>query len=235
LRRVRATLALAGDAPGPELAVIDAAIREVNVSLSGLRDAQALVEVLERLARHADGPESLVLLESARRAAIARRMQVLRSQLRADPELRDRRDRLATLGQRVSALDWPSLAAPRVACELERSSRRAAKAGRNAMKGGNDARWHRWRRRVRRLGQQVRAMGSATLSPDPHAKKLAGLLGKAQDLTLLAGLCGDDSPFAPGDRRALARLARQQGRRARKDIQAYVSRHCGRILAVEHG
>lgn len=233
LRRVRATLALAGDALGPDLAVIDVAIRAVNVSLSALRDAQALVEVIERLARHADGADSPALLESARRVAIARRMQVLRGELRADPGLSDRRDRLATLARRIDALDWSRLATTRIARERARAVRRAAKAGQRAIKGDSDERWHRWRRRVRRLGQQGRALGSTMLSPDPRAKKLAGLLGRAQDLTLLARRCGHDSPFSHGDRRALARLARREGRRARKQIQAYARRHGEAMLAVE--
>lgn len=232
LRRVRATLALAGDALGPDLAAIDAEVRQVNVSLSQLRDAQALVEVLERLAKHAHGAEAMALLVSARRAAILRRMRLVRAHLRGDPGLQGRRDQLAALGPRMGMLNWASLTATQVECALDRSTRRAAKAGRSAVKGGSDERWHRWRRRVRRLGQQIRAAGSATLSTDPHTKKLAGLLGHAQDLTLLAKHCGEDSPFAPADRRALDRFARRQGKRARKDIQAHVARHGGRPLAM---
>lgn len=232
LRRVRATLALAGDALGVDLTAVDAEIRRINVSLSELRDAQALVEVLDRLRKHADGPESRALLGSARRAAIARRVQVLRTHLRTDPELCGRRDQLAALGQRLGALDWPSLTASQVECALVRSTRRAARAGRRAVSGGSDERWHRWRRRVRRLGQQVHALGTAKLSTDPHSKKLAGLLGDAQDLTLLAAHCGDDSPFAPDDLRALAKFARKQGKRARAKILGHAGRHGGRMLAM---
>ena len=190
------------------------------------------MEVLERLARHEEGAKTLALLASARRAAVARRVTVLRGHLRTDPELRGRSERLVALGQRIDALDWASLTARQVEDGLEYSTQRAAKAGRSAIKGGGDERWHRWRRRVRRLGQQLHALGSASQPIDRHSKKLARLLGNAQDLTLLAMHCGRDSPFAADDRRALARFARKQGKRARNDIHAHVTRHGRRMLAT---
>ncbi|MBT2748085.1 CHAD domain-containing protein, partial [Lysobacter sp. ISL-42] len=69
LRRARATLALGGAALGPGAALIDRELRRLNLDLSGLRDAHALVETFDRLLRsHTEADIRPLLLRARRRA-----------------------------------------------------------------------------------------------------------------------------------------------------------------------
>ncbi|MEH6418627.1 CHAD domain-containing protein, partial [Pseudomonas sp. CGJS7] len=69
LRRTRAALALGGDALGPGAALVDRELRGLNLNLSNLRDAHALVETLDRLLRsHAEAEVRALLLRARRRA-----------------------------------------------------------------------------------------------------------------------------------------------------------------------
>lgn len=114
LRRARATLALGRAALGPGAALVDREIRSVNHGLSALRDAQALVETLQRLIAKQPDAEVLRMLRRASRVAVARRAADARAALADEPALVARQDLLAALRGAMLALPWQRLALPQL-------------------------------------------------------------------------------------------------------------------------
>lgn len=229
LRRARATLALGNAALGPGMRLVDRELRRLNRGLSALRDAHALVEILDRLAARSPDPEALRLLRRARRVAASARAEHARRVLAGDPELGGRRALLAVLRAGAAALDWPRLRAEGLQQAVVASRARMDRAGARARAEGGDEAWHRWRRRARRLSQQRRALKTVGLkvrAPDLD-RRIAERLGVAQDLALLLDHCGRDSPFAPDDRKALRRYGRDQQARARRRIEAALMESAG--------
>lgn len=159
LRRVRATLALGGDALGPGAALVSREVRKVNRGLSTLRDAQALVETLDRLIALQLPLDILQSLRRARRVTAERRAVGARAALAEDPQLIARRDLLTALRGAMLALPWERVALPHVQTALAYSFDRIVRAQARAKDGNDDEDWHRWRRRARRLSQQHRALG----------------------------------------------------------------------------
>lgn len=221
LRRARATLALGGEGGlGPGAALIDRELRRLNRDLSGLRDAHALVETLDRLLRaHADS-DLRALLSRARRHAAAARAAAARQARLDDPDLATRRSLLRVLRAGLRALPWEGLRPEdwRVAVAAGLSG--VAEAGVRARDSGDDEDWHRWRRRARRLSQQQRALKTAKLGRDAPRfdKHQIERLGEAQDLHLLLERCGKRSVFGKDDRAALKRFARGELERSRERI-----------------
>ena len=221
LRRVRAVLALCGSGPGPGAELLDRELRRANRRLSRLRDAQALVEVLDRLIRKAESSDSSELLRRARRAAARVRAEQARLERDLDPGFHDTRALLGTLQAALPALQWTSVTEAQVAASLQSSTTRLARASARARSTGRDRDWHRWRRRARRLSQQRRALGDVAAQSaviQRGDKAVAEWLGDAQDFALLHDHCGRRSVFTGADRRTLRALAEHGRRRLRERV-----------------
>lgn len=218
LRRARAALALGRKGLGREGRRLDEDLGRLCRGLSPLRDAQALIEGLQRLpAGEPDPlasalPEMLVLARTRRDDCLART-------LARDPDLKHRRARLQAMAARLEALAWDDVKPRAVSKSVARSEERLAKARRRATRDpGDDARWHAMRRRLRRLRQQDHLL--AALEPDlrPAASvsaEEAAVLGEAQDDALLLRHCGSHSPFPPPLRSLLRAEARARLGRVR--------------------
>lgn len=217
LRRARAALALGGKSLGPARRGLDEQLGRLCRGLSPLRDAQALLEGLDRLAP--DDAPAPDWLQEARRLAHARRDAVLAAALARDPGFARRRARLGRLAERLAALPWAGVDARRVERCLVKSGRRLDKARRRALRSpADDEAWHRLRRRLRRLRQQAGLVEALPGVPSPTAEvplALATALGEAQDDALLLRHCGPRSPFPPPLRARLRRLGRERLQRAR--------------------
>lgn len=230
LRRVRSTLALAIAALGRSGELVDAELRRITRSMSDLRDGQALVEAIDRLAateRAADqaGPDPgrrADLLRRARNAAIRRRAELGRHAHAACDRTADDATVMRMLFAGLKSLPWSAVREVDVLHALAGSERRVASAGRRAIDSdGDDEDWHRWRRRARRLSQQHRALDKSPLAArvaGDAGKKLAVRLGEVQDFSLLADHCGGHSPFAEDDRRLLRELAEHEVDRLRAKL-----------------
>jgi CHAD domain-containing protein len=221
LRRTRATLALGADVLGAGAAPLDRRLRRVNRSLSDLRDAQALVETLDRLVKKHRSPGTHRLLQRARRAAANQRARMARVTSQKDGDFAARRAALAQIANDLAVLPWPAIDENMVRAALGNSRARADAAGVVALASEHSDDWHRWRRRMRRLSQQIRALrGRPTLKLGSEAreKALAVLLGEAQDYGLLREHCDRRSPFSVFDRRALIALADKGTQRKRARV-----------------
>lgn len=218
LRRVRAVLALGRSALGDPGRRLDDEIGRLCRGLSPLRDAQALIEGLERLdageaGRRAGGPEAIGLARQRRDAQ-------LQSALARDPDFRRRRGRLMDFARRLGRLDWDAVDAQGVSAAVQRSERRLERASRRVRRApGDEELWHVMRRRFRRLRQQdnVLAQAQPDLRPArPVSADDAAVLGEAQDDALILRCCGRHSPFPPELRASLRRLARARLGQARR-------------------
>ncbi|MBW8367061.1 MAG: CHAD domain-containing protein [Arenimonas sp.] len=218
LRRTRAALALGRKALGREGRRLDEDLGRLCRGLSPLRDAQALIEGLQRLPASGPSPLASALPEMVALAR-ARRDACLARSLARDPELQRRRDRLQAMTARLAALDWDDVKRGAVAKAVARSEKRLAKARRRASRHpGDDARWHAMRRRLRRVRQQDHLL--AAIEPDLRpvgnvTAEEAAVLGEAQDDALLLRHCGSHSPFPPPLRKLLRAEARTRLGRVR--------------------
>ena len=221
LRRTRAVLALGAPVLGPGADLLDREIRRVNRGLSQMRDAQALVETLDRVSARNKAPEVAPVLRRARRTAAQARAESARRELADDPGLAHKRMLLGTLRAALPALPWDSLTETRVRDALDAGLARVDAADAQARATGRDTDWHRWRRRVRRLSQQHRALGDRIDLgvAKKRVKSLAIELGEAQDYALLRDHCGRRSIFSELDRRVLRALADEGTRRMRARIE----------------
>jgi len=217
IRRARATLALGAHVFGSRARRLDDELGRICRSLSGLRDAEALVEELRRL--ESSAPANVhAILPSAQIAARQRRDEILEHVLSRDPGFASRRRRLLAAEVRLARLDWHAVGDIDVAEAVKRSERRAGKAKRRAHRHVDDEpTWHVYRRRLRRLRQQDTLLGA--LRPE-LCPSLGGLddhtvLGESQDDALLLKRCGRGSPFPPGQRALLRKIARQRLQHAR--------------------
>ncbi len=222
LRRARAILALAG-VHGRARALIDDGLRAVCDSLSALRDAQALVETLDRMLADPGQTASRPLLRRARRVAAQARAEALKTALADDPGLTDRRGLLAVLAAGATVLDWSACQEDHIVAALAVGADQVERAAWRAQARGEDLDWHRWRRRVRRLKQQHTVLAALGHHVEGEAfagpvERLADTLGQAQDFALLAEHCGKRSAFPKVDRKALRAVAEHGLARARRVI-----------------
>lgn len=217
IRRARATLALGAHVFGSRAKRLDDELGRICRGLSGLRDAEALVEELRRVAGSAPATVHAIL-PSAEAAARQRRDELLERALTRDPGFASRRRRLLAAEARLARLDWHAVGDVDVAEAVKRSERRAGKAKRRAHRHVDDEyAWHVYRRRLRRLRQQDTLLRE--LRPE-LCPSLDGLddhtaLGESQDDALLLKRCGRGSPFSPSQRALLRMVARQRLQRAR--------------------
>ncbi|WP_348060554.1 CHAD domain-containing protein [Dokdonella sp.] len=209
LRRTRATIELGGCALGSGASLIDRELRRANRSLSKLRDAHATLHALDQLvSRNAGDEHALQALRRIRTTAARVRAACLRSVLAGDPRLQDRLGVLAILRAALPALAWAAVDPALVEAAIGRTRLAADDAGAKACQSGRDDDWHAWRRRARRLSQQQRARGDVIAkSAGKREKRLAILLGEAQDYAMLRERAGRKSPFARDDRDLLRSLA----------------------------
>lgn len=159
LRRCRAALALAGEAFGERGRRLDLSLRRLLRSLSRERDAQAVVERLDELV--ADGRIEPNLATYLRAALVARRDRILARRLARDPGLVALRTRLRAITRAVAKLPWASLSEDELRRALLRQRERTLRAAKRAQGGGEED-VHRYRRRLRRLRQQLNLLKTVT-------------------------------------------------------------------------
>ncbi len=218
IRRARATLALGARIFGPRAQALDDELGRLCRGLSHLRDAQALIEVLQRL--DAQAPDRIrAILPAAERLARERRNNILERALARDPAFQARCLRLQAAQQRMARLDWRAVDEADVAHAIKRSQRRADKAAKQIKKHpDNDDAWHVYRRRLRRLRQQDSLLTDllpALRLSKKRARDLTDILGESQDDALLLRHCDRRSPFPSDQRKQLRAIARERLQRTR--------------------
>lgn len=210
LRRTRAVLAMGAKPWQRSIAAVDLELRRICRGLSWVRDAQALVESLGRL--HGNPRITADIQRRSLVAATRRRDDVLTLALQRDVDFGRRRRRIAKVDARLAALDWSAVDTETVRAALRRSERRLRRSRDKAMaKPGDNARWHTFRRRLRRWRQQITVLDviapETTRGLDSRDEQ-ADLLGELQDDSLLLARCAGRSPFPDDCRRVLRQASR---------------------------
>lgn len=226
IRRTRAMLALGGAALGSGGKLIDRELRRMNRRLSPLRDAHALVQVLDRLGTKARNDQARALLAHAHHVAVRRRAALAR-EAAFKRVLREQCGVLAVLRAGLQGLPWETVTAPGITGAIEGTLRKADAMRARALAHDRAEDWHRWRRRMRRLSQQHRAAVAAGLMvpQSEFDKHLTEQLGVLQDLSLLIAHCQGESPFSNATRVALRAFAERALTRQRKRIRSVVPRN----------
>jgi CHAD domain-containing protein len=219
IRRARATLALGARVFGQRADALDDELGRLCRGLSHLRDAQALIEVLQRL--DAQAPDRIrAILPAAERLARQRRDDILERALARDPAFMARRMRLQAAQHRLARLDWRAVDEADLSSAIKRSQRRADKAAKQVKRHrDDDDAWHIYRRRLRRLRQQdslLTALLPAVRLSKKRSHALADVLGESQDDALLLRHCDSRSPFPSDQRKQLRAIARERLRRTRR-------------------
>jgi CHAD domain-containing protein len=215
IRRTRAVLALAAAALGKPGRRLDRRLRDLARTLSDLRDAQALEDVLLHLGELRALPAGEVerLLVPVRE----RKRRALAAALAADPGLATRRATLAESSATVLRLDWRELAPADLRRAHDASVADLHAALDAALASPDPEAWHRFRRRLRRLRQQESALAECCrglIPSTPGLPELADGMGLAQDYALLLAHLDEAGPFAARDRAALKRRLLPRYRRA---------------------
>jgi CHAD domain-containing protein len=215
IRRARAVIALADRVLGKPGRRLARRLRDLARTLSALRDAQALEEVLLHLGEARALPRSDVerLLVPVRE----RKRVALETALAEDPGLAARRAELAEIAAALLRLDWRPLSAEDLRHAHARSIAELHAALDAALADPDPEAWHRFRRRLRRLRQQETALAECvpdTVPPTPGLAELADGMGLAQDYALLLAHLDETGPFAARDRVALKRRLLPRYRRA---------------------
>ena len=216
IRRTRAMLGLGGAVLGPAADLIDRQLRRVNRRLSPLRDTHALVQTLERVGMKARDEPTRNALDRARRNA-ARRRAALSHRPEFARELQQDLAILVTLRAALQGLPWECLPTSTVTEAMNSAAKKATAARERACAHDDVEDWHRWRRRMRKISQQHRAVLAAGLAApiSQFDKSLTEQLGVMQDLHLLAARCD-------GDGVALKRFADRALAQQRKRIRSVV-------------
>ena len=218
LRQARAALALGSGSLGPHAERIDNELRRLCRGLSPLRDAQALIDAIQRLKGGASAKTRGLLRDAGNLAVLFRNSSLDRALIR-DPDFISRRRRLLAAKQRLTDQDWPAITGNSLAAAFARGERRLDNTRRHAAKHPEqDETWHLYRRRLRRLRQQLPILDQ--IHPGRHrpSRKLsnqAQALGESQDDVLILRFCQKRSPFLPEQRALLRQLARARLRRMR--------------------
>jgi CHAD domain-containing protein len=215
IRRARAVLALAASALGKPGRRLERGLRDLARTLSDLRDAQALEEVLVHLGAQRALPATevdrlLVPVRERKRVALA-------SALADDPALAARRATLAEANAALLRLDWRELGPADLRRTHDASVADLHQALDAALAAPDPEAWHRFRRRLRRLRQQESALAECcpdAIAPTPGLAELADGMGLAQDYALLLAHLDAAGPFSARDRVALKRRLVPRYRRA---------------------
>ena len=212
IRRARAALRLGWREPDAGVAMGLAELKRLNVALSDLRDAHVLVGVVDRLLMLTVEDEDV---DAGDRAALQRARKTLkarRKQCERDPHTQETIDAvaaaLAFVHGGIDALPWDAVDASAIEAGLDATRADIARSREHALPKGSAPRWHKWRRRLRRLSQQRRACEAIGLDgrEDAFTKSLTEQLGVLQDLNVLM-------QRGPREARSAAKQARNAQRK----------------------
>ncbi len=187
-KKLRGLLRLCRGAIGKDYRGENARYRDAARPLSGLRDAEALIEAYDRLMDRYDGP-----LERQDFAPVRRRL-TLQKQHRAEVET-DLDARLEHFGREIEAgrerIDkWCGRIDGLDDClsGFRKNYRRGRKAMKAALSRPSTERFHEWRKRTKYLGQHLKLLERlwkpVMRAHRKEAERLADLLGREHDFAV---------------------------------------------------
>ena len=166
VKKVRAILELIETDKGDGLAGSAKRLRAVNRTLSGFRDAEAMIETLDKL--HLAHPElcSARAYATVRRQLTARKQAMGRAATRGGA-LRDAASELRTLAKRAKHWQTAHNGFAALAPGIDKSHRRARKALARARETQAAPDFHEWRKAVKSLWYALRLVGGGSCGHRP--------------------------------------------------------------------
>jgi len=215
-KRVRAVLRLVRSDLGDHYGAENVSFRDIARGLSDVRDAEAVIEALDKLQLYCDDKREMGLVRATRRALIARRQQAAGEEgLGAHAE--EAIQGFSSARERVSA--WPLVAQGFELCGpgLQSTYGQGRDAFTEAYREPADARFHEARKRVKYLWYQMRVLHNvwpeAMRAYRGSLHSLSELLGDDHDLIVLRELLREQPDALRGARnleRMLSVIERRQ-------------------------
>jgi CHAD domain-containing protein len=198
LKKSRALLRLVrSDMPASRFRGENRALRERGRSMSGARDADALIETVDRVTERAAGRVSTGAFEALRAEFVARAA----TERETEAALEDHAAGARALDARVA--DWPleHCDDATLVAGLARTYTRGRDAFRRADRNPSTENLHAWRKRVKDLWYQQRLLRPAwpgmLKSQAAEAKHLSKVLGNDHDLAVLDAAISSRPAHAP--------------------------------------
>jgi CHAD domain-containing protein len=192
-KRLRGLLRLVADAAPDFRRREEERVKDIAASLSVIRDATAIVEAIDRLAREADGPQAVDHLMALRRGLLARRDRIVRKQGSLDATINRAIEGLHLAAKAFEDLSLPVApeeAAALLARGMEKTYRSACNALRKAVRKGRDEDFHELRKSVKYHEMHLQLLGDiwpAELKERwKEAEHLGERLGELHDIPVLA-------------------------------------------------
>lgn len=207
-KRLRGLLRLVDDAAPDFRRREEERVKDIAASLSVIRDATAIVEAIDRLAREADGPQAIDHLMALRRGLLARRDRIVRKEGSLDATI-DRAIESLRLVEKAfenfSLSDAPDEVAALLARGMETMYRRACKALRKARGKGRDEDFHDLRKSVKYHEMHLQLLAGiwpAGLKERwKEAEHLGERLGELHDIPVLAETIESEKIGGKADRK----------------------------------
>jgi CHAD domain-containing protein len=187
LKKSRSALRLARDDMGNEIRRDEnVRLRDAGRRLSGVRDAQVLVETLESL----EDELPATAYRPLRRSLAAHRKQLVKQSRDGGGQAQVVAQELTSIREHVGGWPLDDESFDSVRAGLRRMYRRGRSAMEEALEQGTDEAWHEWRKRVKDLWYSLRILqpiAPAQLSGMvDEADELSDVLGEHNDLSVLA-------------------------------------------------
>jgi CHAD domain len=235
-KKIRAVLRLVRNGLGEAYATENAWYRDAARTLSGLRDAEAMIETCDALASRSAGHADVRAIRPIRAELEARRHALMADTDRVDALLRDFASAMIEGRGRLRSLDVEGDGHEVVLAGMRRTYARASRAMDAAYDDPVPETFHAWRKRVTYHWHDMRLLRDAwpavVRARQDEADKLHAALGYHHNLSILrARVMADPASFANDEAFTIfIRLADQWAER----IQHY-SRPLGGCLFAEKG
>lgn len=202
LKRVRSILRLIRPA-FPDYATENAALRDIGSAYSGLRDAMARVEAVDRLV--AGGRENVAGLTLLRRE-LAERAAAADAALDRDALLMALRSELREARVRAELWELSEEGAGALVPGFADTYRRGRRGYERARRRADEQSLHEWRKALKHHANQLKLLGGLmpvfAVGRVRAAQRLARMLGELQDLYVLGRVLGEASAGLSEDDRA---------------------------------
>jgi CHAD domain-containing protein len=223
LKRARAVLRLARPVLGSAYSSANSELRDVGRKLSEVRDAQALIETVDRLKE--DQPKKATVRALTKiHQKLDRRKQDCSSDFANRGETERIINHLESVQSGIGTWPLEKADAGMTILSVETTVRRGTRACEHALADGEADGFHEWRKRSKDLRYQLELLKN--LWPEvlegysDSAKELEQLLGEDHNLAVLIGVVKSDQHYAKSDLDLLTPLVHEEQGKLRKKAEA---------------
>lgn len=191
-KRVRAVLRLVRSDLGGAYDAENKRFRDIARSLSDVRDAEAVLEAIDKLSAACEGQREKALLRSARRSLRARHREVTAEQTGLAAHMEEATEGFREANEQVAAWALSTQGFDLLGRGIRKTYANSRKAFATAYRKPSDAQFHETRKRVKYHWYQMRVLQNiwpnVLRSYRSEVKTLSDLLGDDHDLTVMRAI-----------------------------------------------